>query len=159
MVSDAFCRTVSWYRLRCLNPCCNGRWSLTEKEQPRCSNQLQVLILVVMEDGLWRKSVSYNSRNQWSLNPCCNGRWSLTSLCGLMTRLSLCLNPCCNGRWSLTLEREALKKTMLAVLILVVMEDGLWHMMVAYIYYEFIAVLILVVMEDGLWRQEGDQRI
>ncbi len=34
----------------CLNPCCNGRWSQTNKDEVTCI--VMVLILVVMEDGL-----------------------------------------------------------------------------------------------------------
>ena len=34
----------------CLNPCCNGRWSLTH--QGVAGDRCHVLILVVMEDGL-----------------------------------------------------------------------------------------------------------
>ena len=36
------------------------------------------------------------------------------------------LNPCCNGRWSRT-RADTVIKTVHAVLILVVMEDGLVH--------------------------------
>ena len=39
--------------------------------------------------------------------------------------ISTCLNPCCNGRWSRTQNRSRDIKELLAVLILVVMEDGL----------------------------------
>ncbi len=40
-------------RFQALNPCCNGRWSLTP-------------------------SMSASSRSGTRLNPCCNGRWSQT---------------------------------------------------------------------------------
>ena len=36
---------------RCLNPCCNGRWSRTQHDD-WSSRADSVLILVVMEDGL-----------------------------------------------------------------------------------------------------------
>ena len=61
-----------------LNPCCNGRWSLTNKE------------LIVFPRGL-------------GLNPCCNGRWSLTWQESTSLMQEMGLNPCCNGRWSLTI--------------------------------------------------------
>ena len=37
---------------RCLNPCCNGRWSRTRVLNLVLTNEIDVLILVVMEDGL-----------------------------------------------------------------------------------------------------------
>ena len=45
----------SMYRhgtLYCLNPCCNGRWSRTEVAEIAVNDNGEVLILVVMEDGL-----------------------------------------------------------------------------------------------------------
>ena len=107
-----------------LNPCCNGRWSLTRLSH--VARFCFVLILVVMEDGLWLVELLKLYHYEECLNPCCNGRWSLT----LLIYLSLYstsvlilvvmedglwrswpsniplqggLNPCCNGRWSLTL--------------------------------------------------------
>ena len=109
-----------------LNPCCNGRWSLTNRLSTqsyqcgslnpccngRCSLAIavplyigfhqEVLILVVMEDGLWRSVSPVRARTECCLNPCCNGRWSLTSTLLRAAATSTCLNPCCNGRWSLT---------------------------------------------------------
>ena len=41
----------------------------------------QVLILVVMEDGLVLSVLRRcSSKTSMSLNPCCNGRWSRTAL-------------------------------------------------------------------------------
>ena len=55
MVSDVE-GMENYFLEKSLNPCCNGRWSLTYYK----------------EDG---------SDWSWSsLNPCCNGRWSLTFL-------------------------------------------------------------------------------
>ena len=39
----------SWF---CLNPCCNGRWSRTQIKLSQSTQPSNVLILVVMEDGL-----------------------------------------------------------------------------------------------------------
>ena len=160
----------------CLNPCCNGRWSLTDASsvQPKVYT---VLILVVMEDGLWleyidgafdmvEESLNPCCNGRWSLtvwtkfrsrlrncrlNPCCNGRWSLTpedyNLCSVIG----CLNPCCNGRWSLTLIMQV-AELLMRVLILVVMEDGLWRWKQLPTSSSAPLVLILVVMEDGLWQ-------
>ena len=44
---------LSLSRGKCLNPCCNGRWSRTKTMSQ----------ITVGKDGL---------------NPCCNGRWSRT---------------------------------------------------------------------------------
>ena len=90
---------VHWSR--CLNPCSNGIWSLTDEtissHYPR-----HVLILVLMEYGLWpfmRESFGFPA---WSLNPCSNGIWSLTRQSAVYRHTSQGLNPCSNGIWSLT---------------------------------------------------------
>ena len=36
----------------CLNPCCSGRWSRTLREHHVAGFEVDVLILVVVEDGL-----------------------------------------------------------------------------------------------------------
>ena len=62
-------------RLRtCLNPCCYGRWSQS-MDYHTININVEVLILVVMEDGL---RVEFNDSFPAiiSLNPCCYGRWS-----------------------------------------------------------------------------------
>ena len=61
-----------------LNPCCNGRWSRTRKFALRKEDDFDVLILVVMEDGLVPSQHVRYHRETLSLNPCCNGRWSRT---------------------------------------------------------------------------------
>ena len=111
------------YLIISLNPCCNGRWSLTSIWIKTPSHSILVLILVVMEDGLWRVRVP-RKKVVLCLNPCCNGRWSLTHVSNEGNAFA-CLNPCCNGRWSLTKTPTQVKTAI--VLILVVMEDGLWH--------------------------------
>ncbi len=60
-----------------------------------------------------------------------------------------CLNPYCSGRWSRTVELTTRQMTREAVLILIVVEDGLVRTAVT----EFLkvrGVLILIVVEDGL---------
>ena len=59
------------------------------------------------------------------------------------------LNPCCNGRWSRTHFSMTMPQLVRAVLILVVMEDGL-VLALRQVSMGAAAVLILVVMEDGL---------
>ena len=59
------------------------------------------------------------------LNPYCSGQWSRTMKCLMsLCEIGLSLNPCCSGQWSRTAFETYvwLKK---AVLILVVVEDGL----------------------------------
>ena len=53
-MEDGLVRVMKIARLssmKCLNPCCNGRWSRTSV-YIRYETCIRVLILVVMEDGL-----------------------------------------------------------------------------------------------------------
>ena len=59
-----------------------------------------------------------------------------------------CLNPCCYGRWSQRGAEMSYQEEIDAVLILVVMEDGLRGR--TQLQGRGKVVLILVVMEDGL---------
>ena len=85
-----------------------------------------VLILVLMEYGLWRPTGLGSRRTCLRLNPCSNGIWSLTST-------------------SMTVTRPA------SVLILVLMEYGLWLPSPLLPKCSISLVLILVLMEYGLW--------
>ncbi len=84
-----------------------------------------VLILVLMDDGLWLAA----SRS-----------WSITT----------CLNPCFNGWWSLTNTKHYEHQPIIFVLILVLMDDGLWPLL-HLLLQQSKSVLILVLMDDGLW--------
>ncbi len=87
-----------------------------------------VLILVLMEDGLWLETLYTPTILSWGLNPCFNGRWSLTCFFLVASDgAEIGLNPCFNGRWSLTLFLS-MKTDSFKVLILVLMEDGLWQL-------------------------------
>ena len=86
-----------------LNPCSNGIWSLTQS--------------VRTPSGLVRQS----------LNPCSNGIWSLTSNGDVKTASATGLNPCSNGIWSLTQRLMEQGRSSITVLILVLMEYGLWQ--------------------------------
>ena len=112
-------------RVLCLNPCSNGIWSLTA-DYPECETKLQCL------------------------NPCSNGIWSLTQGDFRQDRVHR-LNPCSNGIWSLTRGCAAPCPKSPPVLILVLMEYGLWRFDKPQPYWVR-AVLILVLMEYGLWR-------
>ena len=101
-----------------------------------CVATLLVLILVLMEYGLWRDDPQY-LRDDWfcSLNPCSNGIWSLT-------------------------KRPQAPQAEPWVLILVLMEYGLWHSR-ACLRLQGSYVLILVLMEYGLWlstQSAGERR-
>ena len=61
-----------------------------------------------------------------------------------------CLNPCFNGRWSASVSKGASYVSENAVLILVLMEDGLRELNNKIMSLLKKVVLILVLMEDGL---------
>ena len=109
-----------------LNPCFNGIWSLRYFEECKNNFYEYVLILVLMEYGLWAAK-HYKKQKQIakSLNPCFNGIWSLRRCRRWIEKGTESLNPCFNGIWSL---RAGLKPAFifLYVLILVLMEYGLW---------------------------------
>jgi len=86
---------------RRLNPCSNGIWSLTGQSMTATSGEL-VLILVLMEYGLWPCRTRPSAHVSASLNPCSNGIWSLTGTKWPVWNISSSLNPCSNGIWSLT---------------------------------------------------------
>ena len=108
----------------CLNPCCSGRWSRTGIGNYLSCLVFYVLILVVVEESLVLLKLFFLSQVV-SLNPCCSGRWSRTVKLQPIRINNTSLNPCCSGRWSRTALRIAAKFNLEAVLILVVVEDGL----------------------------------
>ena len=59
----------------CLNPCCNGTYSPSEKNKCGLEVIIDVLILVVMEHTL-RVITLIEPKMRKSLNPCCNGTYS-----------------------------------------------------------------------------------
>ena len=111
----------------------------------------EVLILVVVDDGLVPKLILLRKGENICLNPCCSGRWSSTRMVkygltaiimvlilvvvddGLVLLLyaypvpclMVSLNPCCSGRWSSTESCHRLAQVVMTVLILVVVDDGL----------------------------------
>ena len=62
-----------------------------------------------------------------SLNPCCSGQWSRTDVNhSAMTASQIeGLNPCCSGQWSRTGSSNMNLRNAMAVLILVVVDNGL----------------------------------
>ena len=161
-----------------LNPCFSGRWSLI---CGRCVGKRvvsSVLILVLVEDGLWwqRQNRLRSYLRVLILVLVEDGLWQLLAV---LSWLLICLNPCFSGRWSLTFVtscKRVQSTEVLTVLILVLVEDGLWpkpkvHWLnhsclnpcfsgrwsltlcriIRVQHFRF--VLILVLVEDGLWHQ------
>ena len=64
-------------RLGGLNPCFNGRYSLSKVMNAMNNFSVTVLILVLMEDTHWVGKVGITLLLYSSLNPCFNGRYSL----------------------------------------------------------------------------------
>ena len=149
MVSDVVMVSLKCIAAR-LNPCSNGIWSLTCHSRDDQRRSRRVLILVLMEYGLWPMPLDSPPLDWDCLNPCSNGIWSLTPRLSFLDRsVSLGLNPCSNGIWSLTVHFNWGRPSG-PVLILVLMEYGLWHARV-HAYARIRTVLILVLMEYGLW--------
>ena len=113
-----------------LNPCSNGIWSLTPQSTPSTFIGKIVLILVLMEYGLWLIYCATIIFSSISLNPCSNGIWSLTLIGITKWKIKICLNPCSNGIWSLT-SLTSHNSRYDRVLILVLMEYGLWQSTIA----------------------------
>ena len=108
-----------------LNPCSNGIWSLTMGSySPHCGGFF-VLILVLMEYGLWPYSLADRRREEEVLILVLMeyGLWRLAVL--HFDGWGPCLNPCSNGIWSLTVKFFNFINCGY-VLILVLMEYGLW---------------------------------
>ena len=198
MVSD-FGRDEFGQYIRGLNPCSNGIWSLTRLsrifywdiqvlilvlmeyglwqyrlhvegqycrvlilvlmeyglwpvEGPTASTAaFIVLILVLMEYGLWLMSDAKTRFIDPSLNPCSNGIWSLTVHGGMPEdNRQIRLNPCSNGIWSLTKITPPCSKLNTG---LNPCSNGIWSLTLYQISYQYWVndVLILVLMEYGLW--------
>ena len=114
------------------------------------SRRSWVLILVLMEYGLWHRFWEDRHQDDFRLNPCSNGIWSLTmrSAPGSQPSESVLILVLMEyGLWPMTHAHKLREST---VLILVLMEYGLWLWHSTMI-KGFISVLILVLMEYGLW--------
>ena len=95
----------------CLNPCFNGIWSLRTSEPKSSGRTNPVLILVLMEYGLWEIKAWKLRFHSFGgcLNPCFNGIWSLSNNeTNILLQKVNSLNPCFNGIWSLRIEINVL---------------------------------------------------
>ena len=67
----------------------------------------QVLILIVVDNGLVRMSNAIVARLKSGLNPYCSGQWSRTHDCKDIAFYEWsCLNPYCSGQWSRTFTKD-----------------------------------------------------
>ena len=149
MVSEYTMKTFLGKEVRSLNPCSCGRWSQREiLEKFRKDNE--VLILVLVEDGLRVKSTLAVQHIHLCLNPCSCGRWSQRKSEIFRKTLEECLNPCSCGRWSQRHHQQDLTTIKQVVLILVLVEDGLRAIRSGSADFGAAEVLILVLVEDGL---------
>ena len=110
----------------CLNPCYFGRCTLRRKrreETPHLGGCLNPCY-----SGRWtlRMVVHQLSLPFKGLNPCYFGRETLRKKIVRMYA-GMGLNPCYFGRWTLSCSSDPLRHVR-TVLILVILEDGLWEM-------------------------------
>ena len=149
MVSDMFKRFFNWVKVVVLILVLMeyGLWRIMNKVE---LVKAFVLILVLMEYGLWRmKSPNFRAIIRVLILVLMEyGLWPVRRWLTASKRLSL--NPCSNGIWSLTDERR-LPVRCVKVLILVLMEYGLWQYPSLHHLFDR-QVLILVLMEYGLWQ-------
>ena len=84
---------------------------------------MDVLILILLEDGFWFSNKVPFDKNGIGLNPYSTGRWFL-------------------------IERLRGKQSIDEVLILILLEDGFWYEIK---FGHGAIVLILILLEDGFW--------
>ena len=84
-----------------------------------------VLILVLVEDGLGDTFKITTAVAAECLNPCFSGGWSRSNNSQSRTPINKCLNPCFSGGWSRRRTCFCSSFILPLVLILVLVEDGL----------------------------------
>ena len=162
---------------RRLNPCFSGIWSVSGGGREGVRHFGGVLILVLVEYGLWAKSLSWETTASavlilvlveyglWDylcrkyrktprpcLNPCFSGIWSVSWRPSRLAKFPLkCLNPCFSGIWSVSTRSPSSSTRSAVVLILVLVEYGLWASQRCRQKAKVADVLILVLVEYGLW--------
>ena len=125
-------------------------YGLWLSSQHLTSTSRRVLILVLMEYGLWLGNGWRCCNAFGSLNPCSNGIWSLTfDFFHFVPFSVVCLNPCSNGIWSLTQDVGRMSQD---VGRLNPCSNGIWSLTATTGRMTKAPwVLILVLMEYGLW--------
>ena len=67
------------FKFKIHKPCCSGQWSRTNTNSIMATVIVNVLILIVVDDGLvLRRKLETFFLVLQCLNPCCNGQWSRT---------------------------------------------------------------------------------
>ena len=111
---------------RRLNPCFSGIWSVSGGGREGVRHFGGVLILVLVEYGLWAKSLSWETTASAVLILVLveYGLWDY--LCRKYRKTPRpCLNPCFSGIWSVSQLSIRVRRPR-GVLILVLVEYGLW---------------------------------
>ena len=116
-------RQCSTLHLRCLNPCFSGTYSRRIKHYARQEDN--VLILVLVEHTLGGTAYESVGVARVGLNPCFSGTYSRRQSALVPTICVIRLNPCFSGTYSRRLNTMLDKKTIAAVLILVLVEHTL----------------------------------
>ena|GEM_PF-1059961 len=135
----------------CLNPCFSGGWSRRATPRQQRGGEKDVLILVLVEDGLGAHTAGdARGGHPHRLNPCFSGGWSRSSL-SFFSAFSffVCLNPCFSGGWSR--RRGPYGQGGVFHNRLNPCFSGGWSRRdLFYTMVQFSFVLILVLVEDGL---------
>ena len=93
---------------RCLNPYCSGQWSRTLVPFFNGKEHLEVLILIVVDNGLVPDSRRNRTDNQHQvliLIVVDNGL--VPAFLPISSWFSISLNPYCSGQWSRTKQQDA----------------------------------------------------
>ena len=111
---------------RCLNPCFNGWCTLTNWSNVQEFTPYLVLILVLMDDALWRlvNGIAKGRLTVLILVLMDDALWRTAKYTWGSVQDSL--NPCFNGWCTLTPEINCFDIPVNEVLILVLMDDALW---------------------------------
>ena len=126
MVYEVAALSVQQALMEGLNPCSNGRWSMSR------ANKLYAHLAECLNpcsNGRWSMSCTWQIACEHALrclNPCSNGRWSMRASSHTVPKFPQSLNPCSNGRWSMSWAHLRADDPPAYVLILVLMADGLW---------------------------------
>ena len=89
------------YEVQGLNPCFSGSWFVRKLKDAQSSFDSIVLILVLVEVGLWEVKKRRNKvKKRQSLNPCFSGSWFVSIILQTYIKKQYkSLNPCFSGSW------------------------------------------------------------
>ena len=124
---------------------------LVQLNSQNLKKYIEVLILIVVDNGLVHTAMSARQIADASLNPYCSGQWSRTLSQTVSQTTISCLNPYCSGQWSRTAWDEKRLTRQEGVLILIVVDNGLVQVFED-LGNKVIEVLILIVVDNGLVR-------